>query len=157
MKKKRRKAELFESVGTGKFINVYGNLESDTFANIYESMLQSEAFKTLKPRYKVLYMICKAQYYGKRKPRNDYPNIPELQGNDLFYLSKEDLVTKYGYASRNCDKELYGYMDSKTGKRVPGAFDILEEHGLIEFVSRNKASRQKNIYRFSDKWKDWKA
>ena len=104
--RKKYKPKDFESTG----------VSNDTSANIYESMLQSTAWKDLKPRERQLYIYCKAQYYGKRKPAKDFPDIPQVQSEECFYLNLS-LVVSYGIYTRNGNKEFYQDMKK------------LEEHG----------------------------
>lgn len=151
-KKKKYIKKSFESLGN-HFTDYNGKTQTDTSANIYESMLQSPAFYTLNCRQKHLYLLCKAQYYGKKKPSADYPDIEQIQPSECFYLCKHDLVKKYHFCTQNCDKELYGY--TKNNEHVKGLFEVLEEHGLIEILVHNKATKKKNIYKLSDKWITW--
>lgn len=91
-KKHKYTAKAFESKGN-TFIDDNGTKRADTSANIYESMLLSKAYKDLKTRQQQLYTICKAQYYGKRKPGNDFKDIEQLQDATMFYLNL-DAVTR---------------------------------------------------------------
>jgi hypothetical protein len=141
-KKRQYSPKPFEALGH-QFVGIHGGRQPDTFAQVYESMLQSDAFKDLNSTQKVLYFICKAQYYGKRKPSRDYPDIEELQGDDLFYFNW-NLAQEYGLYKPTCNKNFQ--MDMKA----------LIDHGLIDLVASGIAHRKKNIYRFSDKWKSWK-
>lgn len=131
-KRRKYKPKGFESTG----------ISNDVSANIYESMLQSSAWKDLKPRERQLYLYCKAQYYGKRKPKQDYPEIEKFQSDECFYLNLAAVVS-YGIYTRNGGKEFYA--DMKT----------LAEHGFIEVVSSGRITKSKSIYRYSGKWKDW--
>lgn len=131
-KRRKYKPKGFESTG----------ISNDTSANIYESMLLSSAWKDLKPRERQLYLYCKAQYYGKRKPSKDYPDIEAFQSENCFYLNLAAVV-KYGIYTRNGNKEFYA--DIKT----------LAQHGFIEIVSSGKVTKTKSIYKYSDKWQTW--
>lgn len=152
-RKKQPEIEPFESLGSSKFKNRAGEMQTEVYARFFESMIQSDAFITLSNRQKMLYMTCKFQFYGKRKPQEDYKDIPEFQGNECFYLSKTDLVEKYHIYSPTMDKEIYG----NTKQNIPGDFKILEEHGLIDIIGAGRGFKQKNIYRLSDRWKQWKS
>ena len=129
----------FEALGTS-FKGIHGALMSDTSASIFESMLQSNAFKGLKHRQKILYVYCKGQYYGKRKPRQDYKDIPELQGDDLFYFNF-DVAVEYGLYTEKSSKLFYSDMDA------------LIKAGFIDRVVSGKAHKKKTIYRYSGRWK----
>lgn len=130
-RKSRYKPKAFESTG----------ISGDTSANLYDSMLTNPSFIRLKPRQKLLYLYAKNQYYGKRKPGRDFPDIPALQGEDLFYLNFS-LVRRYGLYTANGQHEFYS--DIK----------ILCDTGFMECVSSGRATKQKSVYRFSDRW--WK-
>lgn len=131
-RKKKYKPKAFESTGSAR----------DTSANIYDSMLEHPAFKGLTKNQRLLYVCMKAQYYGHRKPGRDYPNEERLQSETLFYFS-HDMAVKYG-------------LCTKTASRTGLYKDIaaLEAAGFIETVVSGKATKQKSIYKFSDKW--WK-
>ena len=135
-KKNTYKPHSFESAG-GK------NGKHDTFSALYSSMVHHPAYQSLKPRQMKLYDYCKERLYGFKKPKMDFPNIPELQGDTLFYFSLSDAVETGLYKS-SMRREFYNDMQ------------ILEEHGLIRKVVSDKAAKKKNIYEFSDRWKIWR-
>jgi hypothetical protein len=140
MAKKRKYASKdFEAVGAS-FKGIHGATMTDTSASIFESMLQSEAFKSLKHRQQILYVYCKAQYYGKRKPRADYKDIPELQGDDLVYFNF-DVAVEYGRYTKKSSKLFYTDMDA------------LIKAGFIERIVSGKAHKKKTIYKYSARWK----
>lgn len=127
----------FEAVSKtqgSRFKTEQGEDMSDTFMRLYESMLLSPAYQALSYREKQLYTYCKAQYYGKRKPKLDADKEDEL-----FYFSRKDAV-RYGWCKQNDTGKLYEGMK------------ILERFGFIEKVVSGKASHQKNIYRYSNRW-----
>ena len=117
-------------------------VSNDTSANIYESMLQSEAFKNLATKQQMLYVCMKSQYYGKRKPRQDYRDIKELQDDSVFYFSIST-AEKYGLYTRSNSGRLYKDID------------VLVSHGFIEVISKGKNQHEKTIYKFSGRWKMW--
>ena len=133
MKKIKYVKKSFESDGNS----------SDTSANIYNSMLKSPAWKSLKPRAKVLYLTMKNQYYAQRhKPSKDYPEIPEFDGQDVFYFNQH--LWKVDYALYTKPSSFY---DDCT---------ILEDRGFIKKLVSGKASFTKNIYKLSGDWRFWK-
>lgn len=132
-RKKTYKPKRFESTG----------VSNDTSANIYESMLLSPAFMDLNSRTRTLYLYMKAQYYGKRKPGKDFPDIEQVQSDECFYFNMS-VAVKYKLYSVNNHTQFYN--DIK----------ILENHGFIKTISNGKATRSKSIYRFSDEWQEWK-
>lgn len=131
-RKKSYAPKSFESTG----------ISNDTSANIYGSMLESPAFKDLSKNQRLLYVYMKKQYYGTRKPGRDYPNMEQLQGDDLFYFNFA-LAEKYGLYSRSNDRQFY--KDIKD----------IEQHGFIKTVSNGKATKSRSIYKFTGDWKLW--
>ncbi len=133
MRKSRYIPKRFESAGTNK----------DTSANIYESMLLSDAWKDLTDKARYVYLCCKAQYYGKRKPAKDFPEMEQFQSEMCFYFSKKDFV-KYAICTQGNEGRTYKHIDS------------LIQHGFIECISNGQAHKKKSIYKFSHKWQTWK-
>jgi len=131
-KRRKYKPRSFESDGR----------PNDTSANIYESMLQSKAFKDLTTKQRELYVYAKGQRYGKKKPGKDYKDYPEFQGDELFYLNF-GLVKAYGIYTEGNKGEFYKNIKA------------LVEHGFIEVVSSGAKTHSKSIYRYSDRWQTW--
>ena len=131
-KKKTYRPKSFESSGKS----------NDTSANLYESMLLSAAFMDLTPKQRLLYVYMKAQYYGKRKPGKDNPDIENLQGDDLFYFPRT-LAEKYNLYTRSNNRQFYNDIKA------------IEEHGFIKTISSGKATKTKSIYKFVGAWKMW--
>lgn len=143
-RKRKWTAKPFESQGQ-RFQDAFTDtIRTDTSANIYESMLLSPAFMDLSNRQKLLYLYCKAQYYGHRKPEQDFPDIDTVKGDDCFYLNL-GAVVKYGLYTRCMSGKFYDDMRT------------LEAHGFITIVSSGKATKSKSVYRFSADWKTWKS
>lgn len=132
------KPRSFECKG---YVEENGKRRNDSSANIFESMLLSDAFRELPTRAKALYMYCKAQYYGHRKPRADYPDIPYMQADECFYLSFPEMG-KYGLYSKTSKAEYY--EDMKT----------LEAHGFIKRISKGHPGK-KSIYKLTGDWQTW--
>lgn len=135
------KPQSWETMGSC-FVDSEQRTRKDTFARLYESMLTSPAFMSLNSKQKVLYLYCKSQYMGKRKPERDFPNIEAVKGSDKFYLSWA-MVQKYELYKPSMSANFYNDMK------------VLCEHGLIEKVSSGKQQRMKSIYKFSGNWKTW--
>lgn len=121
--------------------------EPDTFTRIYESVLISEAFQDLSPQVQMLYICMRAQYYGKRKPNREYDESfilwDQIKTDDCFFFSRH-MASKYMKKYEKNSSRLY--RDIK----------VLEEHGFIETVFSGKSSKSKSVYKYSDKWKEWK-
>lgn len=139
-RKKKHKYRDFESLNGSSFVNQNGKLQAETTANICESMLQSKAFKGLTLKQKVLYLYCKSQYYGKRKPKKDYEKQGLFQGEEYFYFNIQ-LASDYGLYTMANHKRLY------TDLRA------LEMAGFISCEKSGKGHKEKNVYCFSDEWK----
>ena len=104
----------------------------DVSANIYASMMQSEAWSNLTNNARVLYLYMKLQYYGQK-------TIPDRE-QECFYFNKA-LVTKTYQLYTNVNQF---YKDKK----------MLIDNGFIETVENGRNTRTKNVYRFSSKWRD---
>lgn len=141
-RKTEYKPKAFEaksSVTGARFTTEDGKARPDTFTIIYESMLCSPAYKALSNKEKQLYTLCKAQYYGKRKPKQDYPSTPEVQGDECFYFNRE-MAIGYGWCKENDTGPLY------EGLKTLIAF------GFIDLVISGKANHRKSVYRYSNRW-----
>ncbi len=142
-RRKKWTARPFESIGE-TYIDANGTKRTDTCAQLYESMLTSQAFRSLKPRQKILYVYCKSQLFGHRKPNKDYnpEDYPEYKDESCFYMSW-GAVKQYGLYSPNGQHEFYTDMKD------------LQNKGFIELVMSGRASKCKSIYRYSPDWKYW--
>lgn len=140
-RKRKWTARLFESRGQ-RFQDGNGTIRADTSANIYESMLLDPAFATMKPRQQMLYVLCKAQFYGHRKPQQDYPDLECMQGDDKFYMNLSAVV-QYGLYKRSGTHEFYGDLKE------------LQRRGFIKCISNGRATKSKSVYQFSGEWKNW--
>lgn len=137
---KKYVGKKFECVG-GKILDRNGTQRFDTTTRLFESMLLSDAFTTLTPKQQILYVYCKAQFYGKRKPRDDYGKMGLFQGEEYFYLSLQ-MVKAYGLYTDSTHANFYRDMTA------------LEKHGLIKKVSAGQY-KKKSVYQYSGDWKTW--
>lgn len=131
-RKKPYAPKLFESSRGAK----------DPYAGIYETMLRSPAFLNMTKNQRLLYVYMKAQYYGKRKPKNDFPDIEQFQRDDLFYFNMA-LAEKYGLYSRSNDRQFYADIKA------------IEQHGFIKTVSNGRSTKSRSIYQFTSEWQQW--
>lgn len=113
-------------------------VSNDTSANLFESMLISAAFQDLSKSQRLLYIYMKAQYYGKRKPGQDYINVAAYQGDDKFYFSRA-LAEYYGFNVGTLSKDI----------------QALETHGFITKIA--DSDQHKSIYAYSSEWQRWRA
>lgn len=133
--------QRFESIGSS-FTDYNGKTRQEVFAPIYESMLQSNAFTSLNHKQQMLYIYCKLQYYGKRKPKRDYPEIDAFNSDDCFYFNWKT-AQSYKLYKENSSANFYRDMNS------------LISHGLIERISSGAKHRTKSIYKYSTKWTEY--
>lgn len=141
-KRKKWTARPFESQGQ-RFTDPFtGAIRTDTSANLYESMMLSPAFQDLTNRQKLLYLVAKAQFFGHRKPEQDFPDIEQVKGDDCFYLNLGS-VTRYGLYTRNMRGKFYSDIKA------------LESHGFVKTLSSGKTTKSKSIYKFCPDWKYW--
>lgn len=122
-RKKPYQKKSFESTGAS----------NDTSANVYMSMLLSDAWRALTAQQQRLYLYCKAQYYAeKRKPNGD---------GLAFTMNR----TKWA--------DLYGLYERSNAKGFARDMSALIELGFISCTECGAITRTKSIYRFSDMWK----
>ena len=124
-KKPQYNKKPFESTG----------VSSDTSANIYMSMLLSEAWKGLSAKQQVLYVYCKAQYYAEKK---------KPDGNELCFTMSKSKV-----------RDLYGIYSGGNMAAFYRDIAALIDHGFIRCVDCGAFTRTKSIYRFSDSWQKY--
>lgn len=105
---------------------------NDTSANLYMSMLLSDAWRTLTAQQQRLYLYCKAQYYAeKQKPT----------GDPLCFTMNQ---------SKWCG--LYGLYEKSNAKGFYRDMAALIEAGFVTCIECGAATRTKSIYRFSSMW-----
>lgn len=116
----------------------------DTSANIYMSMLMSNAWNNLSKNARVLYLYCKAQYYAeKRKPTTQTSNL-QVQQSDRTYFTMNK--------SKWC--ELYGLYKEGNARNFTKDMKELIDNGFVELVENGRLTRTKSVYKLSDKWQD---
>jgi hypothetical protein len=112
-----------------------GTTRPDTSANIYESMLLSDAWQDLTAPQVRLYLVCKAQFYGKAKPK-DY-------GSKAFYMNMDLWLGTYHLYKSNNRAGFYRDMDE------------LIAHGFITCLSNGYSTKSRSVYEFSDQWQSF--
>lgn len=123
-RKSKYEKKAFESSGAA----------SDVSANLYESMLLSDAWLHLTIQQQRLYLYCKLQFYSEKiKPIKDDPTS--------FTMNQAKWSTKY---------QLY---DKRNAKGFQRDLKALIDHGFISCVSSGANTRTKSIYRFSSMWR----
>lgn len=113
----------------------------DTYAQIYESMLTHPAFLGLTYRQRFLYVACRAQLYGKKKPRNTegYREIPELCRDEVFFFGLDDAF-RYGLATERNHQKFY--RDLKA----------LVTAGFLDKLADGARGKGRAVYRLSSRW-----
>lgn len=134
--KKKYKPKAFESTGTS----------SDVSANIYKSMIMSDAWNDLTKNQRLLYVYCKSCYYGQKDPykKNLFKDMGMDIPNDVqpFFSLTEGSIKNYW--------KLYTNVNSFYSDR-----DALITHGFIRVVADGHSMRKANIYQFSSKWREY--
>ena len=133
-KKNKYVPKTFES--TIRYTTENGKSKTDTYATIFHSMIISDAYHSLTSRQKDVYTCMKDLYYS----------VPEK----LHPFGRSE----YFYFNKHLWKDVYKVHTN--GERLRADIDALIEKGFIEEVENNKNLRQKNIYKYSDKWRTYK-
>lgn len=123
--KKKKKADSYETIPRSK--------SSSIFVQLFCPMLQHPNYIRLSDRQKTLYTYMKLQKYGGNR------NRPEEAFNDTFYFN-------WALAS----KTYQIYRKNKSG--FYGDIKALVDAGFIEVVTNGRSSREKSVYKYSDKW-----
>lgn len=125
------------------------NRGRDSSANIYKSMLESDAFKDLSARQKILYVYAKSRRYGQTTKQKEelFSQFPGIQMpvdvEEYFSMTRGNAVYDWGLYSRY-HVELF-YRD----------VEELILHGFIKCVACGAVGKKKSIYKYSDKWRLW--
>lgn len=126
-----------------------GNNATDVSANIYISMLMSQAWHNLTGKQKELYLYCKAQYYGEKKNLSEHITIQEKELKGSVNIEKRFTMNK----SKWCD--IYGIYSENGKRHFYKDMQALIDNGFVEIIQNGKTNRTKNIYEFSSKWADF--
>ena len=137
----------FESDITKLPLKRNGDRSGDTSANLYMSMLLSRAWRGLTDRQKVLYLYCKAQYYGEKPDRKTHMTQAEIDGGANVNLMKRFTM------NRNKWSDMYELYSESTSRYFWRDMNALIEKGFIRKVESGKTTRTKNIYEFADDWR----
>lgn len=108
---------------------------SDTSANLYMSMLLSDAWRSLTAQQQRLYLYCKAQYYAEKQKPNSDPLC--------FTMNQSKWAGLYGLYEKSNAKGFYRDMAA------------LIEKGFLACVECGAITRTKSIYRFSSMWQKY--
>lgn len=126
-----------------------GSKATDVSANIYISMLQSMAWHNLTGKQKELYLYCKAQYYGEKKSKSEHlTEYEKLEKENNIDISKRFTMNKSKWL------EIYHIYADSTQRYFYSDMKELIKNGFIRVLEKGDNTRSKNIYEFSDKWRD---
>lgn len=119
--------------------------DSKQFMPLTYELQKSAAYRALTARQRDLYHLAyREAHYSKRHPRNDFPDVDYLQGDDVCYLP-------FIIARAN---GIY------TEKGKPGFITDrkkLINFGFLEIITPGgKGAKNKTIYRLSGKWQQMK-
>lgn len=105
----------------------------DTMAMFFVSMRLSNAWQQLSQGARNVYIDMKLEYYRqKKKPNNE--------DSTCFYFNKYIWHDIYGYKNANL-------MSKYIGELI--------QYGFIKCVLDGSTTRQKNIYQYSDMWRQY--
>ncbi len=118
-----------------------GNGLHDTYVAMYTSMTSSRAFHALTGNQRELYRFCRAQKYNRdNRPGKVYPDWKECQFDTVFFMN-------WGIA-----KEIELYKSKNTFYKD---LQRLIEIGFIECLYNGKTSRNKSVFKYSGKWRNY--
>ena len=119
---------MSRKANTSKNATFESSCERSAFTKICKDMIESKAWKSLKPRHIGLYVILKSKYKYN-------PHTKESNKDEIVLTSTEA-------------EELYG--DLRTFRND---LDILIDRGFIKQTFSGAPFMKANKYGFSDKWK----
>ena len=125
-KRKKYQKKSFESKGESY----------DVSANIYLSMIKSEAWLSLTKNQRLLYVYLKMQYYSQKRK-------PDKENKEMFFFNQTKWLNEYQLYSEGNKKSFYNDMEQLIIK------------GFIDCVSSGKTTREKNIYQYSSRWQNY--
>lgn len=102
----------------------------------------SAAWNGMSKKQMSLFFLCRRQCYAKYRPANDFPTIKDVQGNDTFYLTRDDAVQAGLYkkgSSQNLGTDIRRLM----------ALGLIE---LVSCIDGGYGRNKKKVYRLSCNW-----
>ena len=117
----------------------------DKFVQVYLSRLLSPACMALTDKQFRLLVCCEMEAFGAASKANDPGGGSEQYDGALFYMNRKLYVERYS---------LYGKNDRRGFQRDMAA---LIEHGFVDCVKSGYAAKVKNLYRLSQRWRQWET
>ena len=115
----------------------------DKFVQLYMSRLLSPACRDLTDKQLRLLLCCELEAHGAASKANNPDDGSAPYDASLFYMNRRLYVDRYG---------LYGKNDRRGFQRDMAA---LIEHGFVDCVKSGYAEKVKNLYRLSQRWRQW--
>ena len=109
-----------------------GPLKGQVFSGIYATQIQSPAWKRLSYKQRDTFLQMRMQEHTKVHPPAEF-------GTRTFYFPKSLWCATL---------ELY-----RKNEQFYADVDALIEYGFIDCVSSGYTTKEKSVYRFSDRWK----
>lgn len=125
-RKKPYEPKEYESARHGK---------SEKYAGMYLSMIESEAWRALTARQRDLYVHCKLQIHDGTLI-SDY-------GESAFTFNRYKWQKKYKLYTASNSRGFYRDMDALILK------------GFVDCIKQGQRTKEKNIYRLSDRWQHY--
>ena len=110
-----------------------GRMKKQVFSGIYASQIQSVAFRALTDKQKVLFLYMRMQEHAEEKPSGF--------GENCFYFPRALWSKTLGLYQ----KDTRYYTD----------LDALIEAGFVDCIASGYTTREKSVYRFSERWKEY--
>ncbi|MCH5299011.1 MAG: hypothetical protein J1E96_04525 [Ruminococcus sp.] len=111
------------------------NPNKNRFSKLYDDMVFSPAFLSLTNNQKLLLICMQHEYNPSTKAKHPDNNVNE------FYFNRSIYKKKYGLYSN--DNQFYRDRDA------------LIKKGFIIQVKGGYTTREKTVYKFSDRWQRW--
>ena len=115
-------------------------IKNEPHADIFLSMVLSDAWANLTGNAVKLYHLMKMQAYSKNKEKN-IPKNKRMLGKADFYFNKALIMHAY--------PNMYSSMSQFYRDR-----DCLIENGFIDRIYHSNSPTEKDIFRLSDRWQN---
>lgn len=114
------------------------NTDKTGFARLFYDLLDSDAFRDLTPRQRLLYVYCARESHNEDTMKVTGKPFDE----SLFLMNR----------AKRKSHELYGLTDTRQFERDMTA---LVNHGFVDAVTSGYATKRANVYRLSSRWHNW--
>lgn len=120
------------------------------FVPITKQMLLSQAWRKMTANQQRLYVFGRFRCFDADHPRKDFPDLPMMQKNDVFYLSFPEAV-KMGFYTKGNKKRFYEDMHQieKLG--------FWKKITLVPNTSNGGEYFPRAVYKMTADWMDYKG